>query len=77
MKRKILSIIFVAAMSVGLAVADGIDHGKNQGTCITVQAKCGPSGGFIATICGTGENDSEVRSAQLEELAFWMRFYGC
>jgi len=73
MKKKILSIIFVAAMYIGFALGEGSD----QGTCITVQEECGPKGGFIAIICGTGKNDFEVRLEQDEQLSFWMEVHGC
>ena len=73
MKKKILALAFVALMTLGLAKPANSETWE----CITVMEKCGPSGGFIAMICGDGETAEEIFIEQQDMLSIWFRIHGC
>ncbi len=68
MKRKILSLVFAAAMLLGTAT---MTKAMNSWECITVTEDCGPHGGFTAMICGDDFFE------QQEMLSVWFEIYDC
>ncbi len=68
MKKKVLALAFVAAMTLGLAKTAG----SNDWKCVTWEDECF---GY-ALICGDGEG-TDLIIQQQEMLSEWYDIFGC
>ncbi len=70
MKRKILSLVFAAAMLLGTAT---MTKAMNSWECVTINDDCI---GWVM-ICGEGETSHEVIISQEQMLEVWYDIYDC
>ncbi len=66
MKRKILSLVFAAAMLLGTATMTSAD---NNWDCFTISVSCGGGAGFSAYVCG------DTQEEQLEMIGLYLDMY--